>query len=154
MQSWSWAPNCNGYRIWINKTKHSGLDLILFIGLCESWRASPESWHLSREYNTPVNTQIRSVLKGVWLARGKHPQPHFTIKSPAYKPLEYKPPTYKEGGIIQPPATPTSAPPEVLSPVVHRVSATSPRTGMASGKLPTRMSRPCSPAGFYFLIPK
>ena len=38
---------CNGYRIWINKTNTPDY-LIPFIGLYESWGASPESWHLSR----------------------------------------------------------------------------------------------------------
>ena len=46
---------CNGYGIWINKTKHSGFDLILFIGLRGSWRASPASWHLSQvQYTNTV----------------------------------------------------------------------------------------------------
>ena len=34
------------------RQKHSGLDLMLFNRLRESWRTSPESWHLSRMYNT------------------------------------------------------------------------------------------------------
>ena len=46
------GTNCSGYGVWINKTKHSGLDLMLFNRLRESWRTSPESWHLSRIYNT------------------------------------------------------------------------------------------------------
>ena len=40
---------CNGYGIWINKTKLRD-DLIMFNRLPEPWRASPESWHLSRIY--------------------------------------------------------------------------------------------------------
>ena len=41
---------------------------------------------------------------------------------------------------------PTSGPPEVLA--AYRVSVTSPRTGLASGKLPTRLrSLPCAPTG-------
>ena len=49
---WTISYICNGYGVWINKTKHSGLDLMLFNRLRESWRTSPESWHLSRIYNT------------------------------------------------------------------------------------------------------
>ena len=39
-------------------------------------------------------------------------------------------------------------------PAAHRVSVTSPRTGLASGKLPTRLrSVPCAPTRSHFLIP-
>ena len=40
---------CNGYGIWINKYKLQWY-LITFNRLPEPWRASPESWHLSRYY--------------------------------------------------------------------------------------------------------
>ena len=40
---------CNGYGIWINKDELRW-DLITFNRLPEPWRASPESWHLSRYY--------------------------------------------------------------------------------------------------------
>ena len=39
-------------------------------------------------------------------------------------------------------------------PAAHRVSVASPRTDLASGKLPTRLlSLPCAPTGSYFLYP-
>ena len=40
---------CNGYGIWINKDK-LWWSLVTFNWLHEPWRASPESWHLSRYY--------------------------------------------------------------------------------------------------------
>ena len=44
------GTNCNGYGIWINNDKLR-YDLIMFNRLLEPWRASPESWHLSRIYH-------------------------------------------------------------------------------------------------------
>ena len=48
------GTNCNGYGIWINKTKLR-YDLIMFNRLPEPWRASPESWHLSRVIITQLS---------------------------------------------------------------------------------------------------
>ena len=119
------GTNCNGYGVWINKTEHSGLDLILFNRLRESWRASRESWHLSREhitsntwrtspeswhlshkYNTPVNTQIWSGLKGT-LARGKHPQPSSSHEGPE---ITNHPSAHEGAENTNRPSAPTTAP--------------------------------------------
>ena len=59
---------CNEYGVWINKTKHSGFDLMLFNRLCESWRTSPESWHLSRIYNT-ITVISHTITHGEHLLR-------------------------------------------------------------------------------------
>ena len=62
------GTNCNGYGVWINKTKNSGLDLMLFNRLRESWRTSPESWHLSRTYNT-ITVISHTITHGEHLLR-------------------------------------------------------------------------------------
>ena len=59
---------CNGYGVWINKTKHSGLDLMLFNRFRESWRTSPENWHLSRTYNT-ITVISHTITHGEHLLR-------------------------------------------------------------------------------------
>ena len=54
---------CNGYGIWINKDKLR-YDLMSFNRLPEPWRASPESWHLSRYYyiySTITFTQVENI---------------------------------------------------------------------------------------------
>ena len=42
---------------------------------------------------------LKTLLPGVWLARGKHPQPHYTIKPSAYKPPAYKPAEESDDGL-------------------------------------------------------
>ena len=87
-----------------------------------------------------VYIYIYITVTGVWLARGKTPTTALHTKGRlvcVFQPPAYeeggiiKPPAYEEGGIHQPPLgthnRPTGGP---LSPVAHRVSATSPRTGL------------------------
>ena len=107
------------------------------------WRTSPESWHLSREYITSVQY--------IYMVRPKrHSRPG---KVPTTAPQHTKglsPGVWlARGNHPHPPHRRSSVP------AAHRVSAIFPRTGLASGKLPTRLlSLPCAPTGFYFLIPK
>ena len=55
-------------------------------------------------------------------------------------------------GMSRPGKAPTSGSPEVLCPHGTQGFGTSPRTGLPSGKLPTRLRcLPCAPTGSYFL---
>ena len=77
---------CNGYGVWINKTKHSGLDLILFNRLRESWRTSPESWHLSRIYNTITVYHAQSHMENISWALALKPWIYYTSLIHTYRP--------------------------------------------------------------------
>ena len=104
------------------------------------------SWELALKlhiyYINPIYTYISPSLKGT-LARG--------MTRPGKAPTsakELSPGVWLARGKHPHPPHPRSS-----VPAAHRVSATSPRTGLASGKLPTRLpSLPCAPTGFYFLI--
>ena len=104
---------CNGYGVWINKTKHSGFDLMLFNRLCESCITSPESWHLSREYITSITS-----IQYTYIVRPKrHCRPGYV--SPG-KNTHNRPSAHKGAlarGMARSGKAPTSAPPEFpLSP--------------------------------------
>ena len=75
-------------------------------------------------------THIRSVLKGT-LARGKHPQPHCTIKPSAYEAPAYKPAEESDAGLSDA-ATPTSISGGVFLPFAHVGRVSLEYTGGAS----------------------
>ena len=97
-------------------------------------------WHSRPGYGSPgEGTHNRTALSNRRPINHRHTNRR---KSPM---PEYPMPEYPT------PATPTSISLEVLSPAAHWASVTSPRTSLASGKLPTRLlSLSCAPAGFSF----
>ena len=146
---------------------------MMFNWLHEPWRASPESWHLSRIYvynhnNITHNYKWRASPESWHLSRiyvynhnNNHTQSLFNTQSPV-RGMIVRP---KKGtlarGMARPGKAPTSAKelspgvwlargkhphpvrPRSSVPAAHRVSVTSPRTGLA-----------CAPTGSYFLIPE
>ena len=138
----------NGYGIWINKDK-LWWGLITFNRLPEPWRASPESWHLSRYYCIYSSITIIHVENISWelalkpgyytiivqyttinVRPGNNRLPRTRHSHPGKHPLSalFRAPQVSPGESTHIPHTSIS--PEVHTPVGHRVSGTSPKAGV------------------------
>ena len=161
---------CNGYGIWINKDKLRW-GLITFNRLPEPWRASPESWHLSRYYYIYSSITFIHVENISWelalkpgyctiivqytkinVRPGNNRLPHTKDSRPGKTPTFRAFPRTSSLARGKYPHTAHFRLARSPHPVGHRVSGTSPKAGLASGKFPTRQRcLPCDPTRWLFL---
>ena len=137
--TWESCSMCNGYGIWINKDKLRW-SLITFNWLHEPWRASPESWHLSRYYYIHSSISFIQVDNISWELA---PKPgYYTIIVQYTSILFVRGITaFRAQRTLARGRHPLSAlfriSPGVHTPVGHRVAGISPKASLASGNIYT-----------------
>ena len=96
-------------------------------------------------------SSVKGLFPGLCLTRGKYPQPrcHSHVTPPTCTPPVGQPAEESDAGLSS-----SNYPKADYQPLTQRFSAASPRTSLASGKLPTRRIKPSSePAGGLLLLP-
>ena len=117
--------------------------------MSHAWRASPESWHLSQVIIIQLSNIHNNTCPGNNCLSQKTLSPG--MSRPGKAPTSAKK-TLSPGVCLARGKHPHPVRPKSSVPVAHRVSVTSSRTGLASGKLPTRLRwLPCAPTGSYRL---